>query len=236
VGAPVEVAGYRSACALRRTWLTCHWWPRDGKALAGRVSRCCREAAAPPGTPFLGNDPAWSFAPSSNPRRNDGSTDDRARLARPPIAIPSRTNWSVPVPPCHIAPGRCGSGLSRSWRPSDHCRFLGLIPLGGRSRAIGLATRRRRDRRRTAGVASDHHALMPCPVTCLPRPTWNHRELECRRCCLTAKMSGSSRPGSTHAGPRLRWRLQLVIARGAGKAVTDDDGSRATQLPSTIYS
>ena len=32
--------------ALGRTWLTCHWWPRDGKALAGRVRRCCREAAA----------------------------------------------------------------------------------------------------------------------------------------------------------------------------------------------
>src|SRR5436190_1235255 len=43
---------HRSARALG-TWLACHWWRRDGKALAGRVRRCCREAAAPPGTPFL---------------------------------------------------------------------------------------------------------------------------------------------------------------------------------------
>src|SRR5438132_8135412 len=43
----------RSARALG-TWLACHWWRRDGNALAGRVRRCCREAAAPPGTPFLG--------------------------------------------------------------------------------------------------------------------------------------------------------------------------------------
>src|SRR5437870_3229696 len=28
--------------------------------------------------PFLGNDPAWSFAPSSNPRCGDGSTHDRS--------------------------------------------------------------------------------------------------------------------------------------------------------------
>ena len=44
---------HRSARALG-TWLACRWWRRDGNALAGRVRRCCREAAAPPGTPFLG--------------------------------------------------------------------------------------------------------------------------------------------------------------------------------------
>src|SRR5947207_13632156 len=36
---------HRAARALG-TWLACHWWRRDGNALAGRVRRCCREAAA----------------------------------------------------------------------------------------------------------------------------------------------------------------------------------------------
>src|SRR5438034_11757114 len=35
------------------TRLTCHWWPRDGNALAGRVRRCCREAAARLSHPLL---------------------------------------------------------------------------------------------------------------------------------------------------------------------------------------
>src|SRR5207249_1315782 len=39
------------------TWLACHWWRRDGKVLAGCVSRCCREAAARLGTPFRGTIP-----------------------------------------------------------------------------------------------------------------------------------------------------------------------------------
>jgi len=55
-GAPVRSRCHRSARTLG-TWLACRWWRRDGKAPAGRVRRCCSEAAAPPGTPFLGNDP-----------------------------------------------------------------------------------------------------------------------------------------------------------------------------------
>ena len=53
VARPVRSPCYRSAGTIGGAWLACHWWRRDGKALAGRVSRCCREAAAPPGTPFL---------------------------------------------------------------------------------------------------------------------------------------------------------------------------------------
>src|SRR5438067_10244423 len=53
--------------------LECRWWRRDGKALAGRVRRCCREAAAPPGTPFLGNDPGGAWRLPLNPRSDDSS-------------------------------------------------------------------------------------------------------------------------------------------------------------------
>src|SRR5207245_627590 len=113
-GAPVRSRCHRSARALG-TWLACHWWRRDGKALAGRLRRCCREAAAPPGTPVSrerSRVELRAFLQSAtNPRRDDGSTDDRARLARPPIAIPSRTNWSVPVQPCHRSPRRSWKAL-----------------------------------------------------------------------------------------------------------------------------
>src|SRR5881628_392149 len=43
---------WRDSARALGTWLACHWWRRDGKALAGRVSRCCREAAARLGTAF----------------------------------------------------------------------------------------------------------------------------------------------------------------------------------------
>src|SRR5438552_1580441 len=44
-GAPVRSRCHRSARALG-TWLACHWWRRDGKALEGRGGGCCCEAAA----------------------------------------------------------------------------------------------------------------------------------------------------------------------------------------------
>src|SRR3989442_349790 len=65
VARPVRSPCYRSAGSLGGAWLACHWWRRDGKVLLAGVSRCCREAAAPPGARFSGNDPTSSFAPSS---------------------------------------------------------------------------------------------------------------------------------------------------------------------------
>src|SRR5438093_524960 len=82
---------HRSARALG-TWLACHWWRRDGNALAGRVRRCCREAAAPPGTPFLGNDPGGAWRLPLNPRSDDSSrlVDEVAhRCGRGVIALPA---------------------------------------------------------------------------------------------------------------------------------------------------
>jgi len=112
------------------------WWPRGGEVLLARVSRCCRETAIPPCTPSLGNDPRRSFAPSSRPRCDDGSTHDRSRLAPARIAIPSRRNFGrcqcrrVMAPVWGGTSRRCGSMLARRWRPSEHRRFLALIPRG----------------------------------------------------------------------------------------------------------
>ena len=119
----------------------CHWCRRDGKALAGRVRRCCREAAAPPGTPFLGNDPRG--ASRLPPIRDQPAT--RRRVDSRPLTTGAGTDrdpkpeefWSVPLSPCH------GSRMARHqqevrvdvvarWRPSEHRRFLALIPRGGR--------------------------------------------------------------------------------------------------------
>src|SRR5437867_9621643 len=112
------------------------WWPRGGEVLLARVSRCCRETAIPPCTPSLGNDPRRSFAPSSRPRCDDGSTHDRSPLAPASIAIPSRRNFGrcqcrrVMAPVWGGTSRRCGSMLARRWRPSEHRRFLALIPRG----------------------------------------------------------------------------------------------------------
>src|ERR1044071_4683843 len=69
----------------------CHRWRRVGEALLVRVSGCCREAAAPLGTPFLRNALGWELC-DFNPPPDDGSTDGRSRPGRPAIAILSRPN------------------------------------------------------------------------------------------------------------------------------------------------
>ena len=46
--------------------------------------------------------------------------------------------------------------LARRWRPSEHRRFLALIPRGDPHVALGLATRRRSDRR---SAATDRDAI-----------------------------------------------------------------------------
>src|SRR5213592_1836716 len=95
-GAPVRSRCHRSARALG-TWLACHWWRRDGKPLAGRVRRCCREAAAPPGTPFLGNDPGGGWRLPLNPR-----SDDSSRLVD---EVAHRCGRGVIAPPAPLGPG-----------------------------------------------------------------------------------------------------------------------------------
>src|SRR5213592_1038346 len=112
-GAPVRSRCHRSARALG-TWLACHWWRRDGKALAGRVRRCCREAAAPPGTPFLGNDPGGAWRLPLNPRSDDSSrlVDEVAhRCGRGVIALPA------PLGPGWRVDG--GGVMARHWQ--DAC-------------------------------------------------------------------------------------------------------------------
>src|SRR5881392_2643242 len=98
-GAPARSRCHRSARALG-TWLACHWCRRDGNALAGRVRRCCREAAAPPGTPFLGNDPGGAWRLPLNPR-----SDDPSRLVD---EVAHRCGRGVIAPPAPLGPGwRC---------------------------------------------------------------------------------------------------------------------------------
>jgi len=98
------------------------------------LSRSCR----PSGHAVSRKRSAWSFPPSSNPRCDDGSTHDRSRLAPARIAIPSRRNFGrchcrrVMAPVWRGTSRRCGSMLSRRWRPSEHRRFLALIPRGDR--------------------------------------------------------------------------------------------------------
>src|SRR5438876_286516 len=104
--------------------LECRWWPRDGKALAGRVRRCCREAAAPPGTPFLGNDPggAWRFPPS--PR-----SDDSSRLVD---EVAHRCGRGVIAPPAPLGPGwRVDGGgvMARHWQDACVDAVAKLPPL-----------------------------------------------------------------------------------------------------------
>ena len=118
-GAPVQSRCHRSArTLLERPGWRVTWWPRGDEVLLARVSRCCRETAIPPGTPSLGNDPGRSFAPSSKPRCDDGSTHDRSRLAPARIAIPSRRNF-----------GRC------------HCRRVMAPVWRGTSRRVGRCCR-----------------------------------------------------------------------------------------------
>src|SRR6266516_2631031 len=116
---------HRSARALRRTWLTCHWWRRDGKALAGPMSRCCREAAAPPGTPFLGNDPRGAWRLPLNPR-----SDDSSRLVD---EVAHRCGRGVIAPPAPLGPGwRVDGGgvMARHWQ--DACVDAVAKPLRAR--------------------------------------------------------------------------------------------------------
>src|SRR2546425_2769430 len=92
--------GAVAVSSLRRalgTWLACRWWRRDGKALAGCVRRCCREAAAPPGTPFLGNDPGGVGRLPLNPR-----SDDSSRLVD---EVAHRCGCGVIAPPAPLGPG-----------------------------------------------------------------------------------------------------------------------------------
>src|SRR5207249_2534068 len=99
--------------ALGRTWLTCHWWPRDGKALAGRVSRSCREAAAPPGTPVLGNDPGGAWRLPLNPQR---------RL------IPTRRRGGAPARSrCHRSARALGTWLACHWWRRDGKALAGRV-------------------------------------------------------------------------------------------------------------
>jgi len=60
------------------------WWHHAGKWREQMVSRsCCPSGhAVSPGGP----------TPSFRPRPDDGSTDDRSRPARPPLAIPGRSS------------------------------------------------------------------------------------------------------------------------------------------------
>src|SRR5437773_384654 len=112
-GAPVRSRCHRSARTLG-TWLACRWWRRDGKPLAGRVRRCCREAAAPPGTPFRGNDPGGGWRLPLNPR-----SDDSSRLVD---EVAHRCGRGFIAPPAPLGPGwrvTGGGVMARHWQ--DAC-------------------------------------------------------------------------------------------------------------------
>src|SRR5207247_11354923 len=112
------------ASRARGTWLACHWWRRDGKPLAGRVRRCCREAAAPPGTPFLGNDPGGAWRLPVNPRSDDSSrlVDEVAhRCGRGVIALPA------PLGPGWRVDG--GGVMARHWQDACVDAVAKLPPL-----------------------------------------------------------------------------------------------------------
>src|SRR5213596_3311660 len=112
-GAAVWSRCHRSARVLG-TWLACHWWRRDGKPLAGRVSRCCREAAGPPGTPFLANDAGGGWRLPLNPRSDDS--------ARPVNEVAPRCGRVVIAPPASLGPGwrvTGGGVMARHWQ--DAC-------------------------------------------------------------------------------------------------------------------
>ena len=135
---------HRSARALG-TWLACHWWRRDGKVLAGCVSRCCREPAAPPGTQFLGNDPAWSFAPSSNPRPTRDATtgrlttahDWRGHRSRSRAGRTGQCQCSRVIAP----PGALGrTWLTCHWWPRDGKVLAGCVSRCCREAAARLGT------------------------------------------------------------------------------------------------
>ena len=142
---------HRSARALG-TWLACHWWRRDGKALAGRVRRCCREAAAPPGTPFLGNDPRGA---SRLPPIRDATTGrlttahdwrrhgSRSQAGGILVGATVAVSWL----PYGEAPAGGAGRCCREVAPIRAPPLPGADPQGWPSRALRLATRRRSDRR-----------------------------------------------------------------------------------------
>src|SRR5438552_3785925 len=111
-----------------RPWdLACHWWRRDGKALAGRVRRCCREAAAPPGTPFLGNDPGGAWRLPLNPR-----SDHSSRLVDEGGA-PVRSR-------CHRSARALGTWLTCHWWRRDGKVLAGCVSRCCREAAARLGT------------------------------------------------------------------------------------------------
>src|SRR5436190_1235254 len=120
-GARVRLRCHRSARALG-TWLACHWWRRDGKPLAGRVRRCCREAAAPPGTPFLASDPGGGWRLRLNPR-----SDDSSRLVD---EVAHRCGRGVIAPPAPLGPGWrvTGGGVRSEERRVGRVGAVGKLP------------------------------------------------------------------------------------------------------------